>query len=65
MTDFNLLVADLHDLGMNDSEIGRQVGSSQPNIRYLRTTPGAEPRYSLGVRLVKLHRKLTRQQQAA
>jgi len=65
MTDFNQIVCDLNDAGLSDREISRQVRCTQPTISRMKGELPVEPKYFLGVALVRLHRKMMRRQRNA
>lgn len=55
--DFMGIVSDLNVAGFGVTEISEIVGTSQPNISRLKDGVVTMPGYTLGVRLVKFHRK--------
>ena len=58
MTNFQRLIRDLiQRCGFSEAAIGECVGVTQPAISRLKLTPGAEPRWSTGDALIRLHKK--------
>jgi len=61
MTNFQRLIGDMTKKGRwTEQQIADHVGISQANVSRLKRTKGAEPKHSTGVRLIRLHRRLTR-----
>jgi len=54
---FMAIVSDLNVAGFNLTEIAEIVGTSQPQISRLKDGVTTSPGYTLGTRLVQLHRK--------
>ena len=58
MTDFQALIQDLSArCGLTETEIGDLAGLAQTSVNRIKHEHGAEPRYSVGVRLIKLHER--------
>ena len=52
---FQSLICDLVSVGLSITEIAEMTGSSQPGITRLKNGVAREPRYTLGLKLVRLH----------
>jgi predicted transcriptional regulator len=58
---FQTILTELIDAGLTQSAIAKSVGASSPGqIWDLLSGRKVEPRYSLGKRIVELHRSVTR-----
>lgn len=61
MTKFQRLIRDLTQRAdMTEQEIADSLGIRQSNVSYLKLRPGAEPRWTVGDELIKLHKKRMR-----
>lgn len=58
--DWKLLIAQLQAAGMSQAQIAEKCSCVQSTISELATIPGREPRYSLGVALTQLHKRIAR-----
>lgn len=58
--DWKQLFSDLAKAGLTQTRIGEAVGISQCYVSELASGKKGEPRYSVGKRLVELHRKTVR-----
>jgi predicted transcriptional regulator len=56
MFKFSDVIFDLERCGWTLTAIAKAVGVAQPQISRLKNQAGAEPRYSLGNRIMRLHR---------
>jgi len=58
--DFSEKIIDLLNSGYSQVEIGDQAGVTSQFIGHLKTGISKEPRYSIGVRILNLHKALRR-----
>jgi len=58
MTDWTRIIAELRDSGISYSDMKRHTGVRSANtFREIESTRTKEPRHSLGVRLLALHKR--------
>ena len=51
------LIQELIDTGLSEAEIGDRIGLSQPQVHRLKTGEAKEPKWSVGERLIALHKE--------
>jgi len=63
--DWKTLISDLMEAGLTQAEIGKEVGLSQPAVSELVSKRTADVKWSVGEKLLTLHRDRCMTQAAA
>ena len=52
------IIMEINKMGLSSAQIAERIGSASTTINGLKNEHWDEPRYSLGIKLVDLHRRL-------